>query len=68
MNDSDELKFQKNRKRMRAVADILDILARFEDEHDRSALMIAVLSTSDARAEKLVDAQMREHLMKGGKT
>lgn len=60
-NEHDEAKFQLNRKRMRAVADMLDILARFENESDRSALMLSVMATADARAEKLVDAQMREH-------
>ncbi len=58
MNDQDN--FQLSRKKMRAVADMLDILARFEDMNDRRMLMVAVVTTLDERLEKLVDAEMRK--------
>lgn len=57
--------FQTNRKRMRAVADMLDILARFEDPGDRLSLVIAVVSTIDAKGEKLVNDRVRELYKKG---
>lgn len=60
-----EEKFQSNRKRMRAVADMLDILARFEDKNDRLALIVAIISTVDSKGEQAVDAQMREFYRTG---
>lgn len=57
--------FQTSRKRMRAVADLLDILARFEDPGDRLSLVIAVVSTIDATGEKIVNDRMRELYKKG---
>ncbi len=60
-------KFQANRKRMRAVADMLDILARFEDENDRMSLIVAVVGTANAKGEALIDEQMRKLYRKGDK-
>lgn len=60
-------KFQANRKRMRAVADMLDILARFDTDDDRMALIVAVVSTANERGEKFIDERMREFYGKEGR-
>lgn len=60
-------KFQTNRKRMRAVADMLDILARFDTDDDRMALIVAVVSTANEKGEKLIDERMREFYGKEGR-
>ena len=64
MNAED--KFQHSRKKMRAVADMLDILSRFEDLNDRRSLLVTLVTMSDERAEQLVDAEMRK-MYKDGK-
>jgi hypothetical protein len=64
---STEDKFQTNRKRMRAIADMLDILARFEDEDDRMALIVAVVSTANEKGERFIDERMREFYGKEGR-
>jgi hypothetical protein len=62
-----ELNFQSTRKRMRAVADMLDILARFESTRDREALLVAVVSTASERAGDLMDEQLRQHFERRGR-
>lgn len=67
MTTESDAKFQSNRKRMRAVADMLDILARFEGESDRMALIVAVVSTCNEKGEKFMDERMREFYGKEGR-
>jgi len=62
-----ELHFQSTRKRMRAVADMLDILARFESASDREALLVAVVSTTSERASDLMDEHLRKHFERRGR-
>jgi len=62
-----ELNFQSTRKRMRAVADMLDILARFESASDREALLVAVVSTTSERAGDLMDEHLRKHFERRGR-
>ncbi len=63
---SNEDKFQGSRKKMRAIADMLDILSRFEEADDRRALLVTLVTVTDERAEKLVETEMRK-LYKDGK-
>lgn len=60
-------KFQTNRKRMRAIADMLDILARFESDDDRMTLIVAVVSTANEKGERFIDERMREFYGKEGR-
>jgi hypothetical protein len=62
-----ELNFQTTRKRMRAVADMLDILARFESTRDRESLLVAVVSTATERGGELLQEEMRHYFERRGR-